>query len=132
MSTASRGAIDRRLLSYTRATRQFLAASVLLGALTALLVIAQAWLLAEIIAGAFAGAKGSAALAVPLEALLLVVVARATIAWLRELLAQRSSARAKSELRAALLQHAGALGPRNLGERRTGGLAVLATKGIDR
>jgi thiol reductant ABC exporter CydD subunit len=102
-----------------------------LDVLTAALVIAQAWLLADLISGAFSEGKHLGALTAPLIALLAVVLARATIAWGRELLAVRSSTRAKAQLRAALLSHVGALGPRYLSERRAGELAVLATRGID-
>jgi thiol reductant ABC exporter CydD subunit len=128
---ARRGAVDPRLLRYARATRVFLVALIFLGGITALLIIAQAWLLADVIAAALDGGKGVAALHLPLVALLCVVLARAAVAWARELVAHRSSARAKAQLRAALLEHVGALGPRHLGERRTGELAVLATRGID-
>ena len=48
-----RGAVDPRLLLYARATRPFLVALIVLGAVTALLIIAQAWLLADVVAGAF-------------------------------------------------------------------------------
>ena len=63
--------------------------------------------------------------------LLLVVLARATVAWSAELAASRSSARAKSQLRAALLQRVAAIGLDSSREQRTGELAVLATRGID-
>jgi thiol reductant ABC exporter CydD subunit len=119
------------LLTYARATRTFLVALTVLDVFTAVLVIAQAWLLADAIAGAFADGKHLDALRSTLAILLGVVLARAAVAWGRELIAVRSSARAKSQLRAALLAHVGALGPRYLSERRTGELAVLATRGID-
>lgn len=45
--------IDPRLLRYARATRLFLVAVVGLGGLGALLVIAQAMLVAEVVVGAF-------------------------------------------------------------------------------
>jgi thiol reductant ABC exporter CydD subunit len=128
---ARRGAVDPRLLRYARATRPFLVALLILGVLTALLIIAQAWLLADVVAGAFGGRRGIAALRLPLEALLCVVLARAAVACGREVLADRSSARAKGQLRAALLKHVAALGPQRPGEPRTGELAVLATRGID-
>ena len=124
-------AIDSRLLKYARATRSFVVALVLLGVISALLIIAQAWLLADIIADAVKGGRGVAALAVPLEVLLFVIVARAVIAWAREALAGRSSALAKAQLRAALLEHVAAIGPRRLAEQRTGEIAVLATRGVD-
>jgi thiol reductant ABC exporter CydD subunit len=128
---ARRGVVDPRLLRYARATKPFLVALIGLGALTALLIIAQAWLLADVVAGAFGGRRGIAALRLPLEALLCVVLARAAVAWARDVVADRSSARAKSQLRDALLKHVAALGPQRPGEQRTGELAVLATRGID-
>ena len=134
MSTPARargGAVDPRLLHYARATRPFLVALVVLGAITALLIIAQAWLLADVIAAALGAGTGVAGLMLPLAALLAVVLGRAAVAWGRELLAHRSSARAKAQLRAALLEHLGALGPKHLREQRAGELAVLATRGID-
>jgi thiol reductant ABC exporter CydD subunit len=124
-------AVDPRLTRYARATRPFLVASIAFGVLSALLIIAQAWLLADVIAASFAAGRGLAQLHVQLGALLFVVLARAAVAWIRDLIAHRSSARAKSQLRAALLEHVSALGVRREGEQRTGELAVLATRGID-
>ena len=124
-------ALDRRLLAYARATRTFLFLSVSLGVLSALLIVAQAWLLADVIARAFLGGRSLEQLQTPLTVLLLVVLARATVAWVAELAASRSSARAKSQLRAALLQRVATLGLDNSREQRTGELAVLATRGID-
>lgn len=124
-------ALDQRLLEYARATRTFLFLSVCLGVLSALLIVAQAWLLADVVSRAFLDGKGLAQLRTPLILLLLVVLARATVAWAAELAASRSSARAKSQLRAALLQRVAALGLEHSREQRTGELAVLATRGID-
>jgi ATP-binding cassette subfamily C protein CydD len=124
-------AIDARLLKYARATRPFLVALVLLGVAGAGLIIAQAWLLADIIAAAFAGGKGIASLSLPFTALLVVVVARATLGWGREVMADRASARVKAQLRDALLEHVAALGPGRGADRWTGQIAVLATRGID-
>ncbi len=124
-------ALDERLLAYARATRVFLFVSVALGVLSALLIVAQAWLLADIVARAFREGRDLAQLKAPLLALLLVMLARATIAWAAELAASRSSARAKSQLRAALLQRVATLGLNSSREQSTGELALLATRGID-
>ena len=59
-------ALDPRLLHYARATRTFLLASVALGVLAALLIVAQAWLLADVVARAFLGGEGASALRTPL------------------------------------------------------------------
>jgi thiol reductant ABC exporter CydD subunit len=128
--SARRGALDPRLLRYARATRAFIAGSIALGCLSALLIIAQAWLLASVIADAFAG-KGLAQLRTVLAVLLVVVLARAVVAWGAELVARRSSTLAQSQLRAALLQRIVTAGPGRIGQDRTGEIATLATRGID-
>jgi thiol reductant ABC exporter CydD subunit len=124
-------ALDPRLLRYARATRTFLFVSVGLGALSALLIVAQAWLLADVVASAFSGGRSVARLQTPLVVLLCVVLARATVAWGAELAAGRSSARAKSQLRGALLERVAGLGVESSREERTGELAILATRGVD-
>src|SRR5262249_24113966 len=126
-----RGAVDPRLLSYARATRPFLVALTALGVVSAALIIAQAWLLADVISAAFAKGKGLEQLRPQRIALLCVVLARGAVAWGRELLAARSSALAKSQLRNAVLRHAAALGPRALSDQRSAELTVLATRGLD-
>jgi thiol reductant ABC exporter CydD subunit len=124
-------ALDPRLLQYARATRTFLFVSVGLGALSALLIVSQAWLLADVVASAFSSGKSLAQLRAPLAVLLCVVVARAVVAWAAELAAGRSSARAKSQLRGALLERVAGLGVDGSRKERTGELAVLATRGVD-
>ena len=124
-------ALDPRLLHYARATRTFLFVSVTLGVLAALLIVAQAWLLADVVARAFLGGEGVSALRTPLILLALVVLARASVAWAAELAAARSSARAKSQLRKALLERIAQLGLDSTREQRTGELAVLGTRGVD-
>ncbi len=125
-----RGAVDPRLLRYASATRSFIAASVGLGTVGALLVIAQAWLLATVVARAFSG-SGLSQLQLPIAVLLAVVLARATVAWGAELTAGRASALAKTQLRAALLRRVAELGPGRIGTERTGAITTLATRGID-
>jgi ATP-binding cassette subfamily C protein CydCD len=124
-------ALDPRLLRYARATRTFLFISVALGSLSALLIVAQAWLLASVVAGAFSNGEDLAQLRTQLIVLLCVVVARAVVAWAAELAASRCSAQAKSQLRTALLERVAQLGLKSSRKERTGELAVLATRGID-
>ncbi len=124
-------AFDPRLLRYARTTRTYLMLTVLIGGVTALLVLAQAWLVADTVAGAFVHREGIAQLRVPLLLLLAVVVGRATVAWGAERAAQRASGQAKSELRTALVGHIAALGPTRLDEEHTGSLTILATRGMD-
>ncbi|WP_329246640.1 thiol reductant ABC exporter subunit CydD [Actinoallomurus sp. NBC_01490] len=123
--------LDPRLLRYARTTRVYLALSVALGGATAGLVIAQATLLADLIARAFLGGASLAALRTPLLLLLGVVAGRAFVAWLQEVAAHRSSAAVKSQLRGRLLAQAVRLGPAWLSGERGGELATVATRGID-
>ncbi|MYX36386.1 MULTISPECIES: thiol reductant ABC exporter subunit CydD [unclassified Streptomyces] len=123
--------VDPRLLRYARATRVFLAVSVLLGLVGAGLVIAQAMIVAEIVVGGFEDGLGAGALRTPLLLLAGVAAGRAAVSWLTELCAHRASAAVKSQLRTQLLERVTALGPAGLTERRTGELTTLATRGID-
>ncbi len=124
-------AVDPRLLRYARATRTFILGSVALGTLGALLIIAQAWLLVDVVCEAFLHGRGISAVRGVLALLLVVVLARAVIAWASEVVAARSSTQAKSQLRRALLARAGELIPYGSIGARTGELAVLATRGLD-
>jgi thiol reductant ABC exporter CydD subunit len=125
------GPLGPRLLHYAKSTRRYLVLTVILGGCTAFLVVAQAWLLAESVSGAFIHHKGLAQLKVPVLLLLATVLGRALVGWLSERLADRTSARAKSELRQALVARVAALGPAGMDRQQAGGLTVLATSGID-
>ncbi len=123
--------IDPRLLRYARATRLFLMAVVGLGALGAVLVIAQAMLIAEVVVGAFQHRMSVGELGTPLLLLVAVAIGRALVSWLTELAAHRASAAVKSELRRRLLERSVELGPGWLSGQRTGSLVALATRGVD-
>jgi ATP-binding cassette subfamily C protein CydCD len=140
--------LDRRLLRYARQTAIHIGVLVGLGAVTAVLVILQARLLAGAISDAFLGpsaahgaaAHGAAANGPPvglsalkgaLAALAIVLAARVLVAWATETSSYRASAAVKSALRRRLLAHAVELGPQWLAGKRTGELVTLATRGID-
>jgi len=135
--------LDQRLLHYARSTRVFLGLSVLLGVVTASLVISQAWLVADIVSGAFGRGRDLSQLSNQVVALAVVVVLRAAVAWGTEVAASRSSARAKSELRTALIAHVARRSPLDAsagadavqsdepGHAGSGQLVTLATRGID-
>ncbi|HEX6787575.1 MAG TPA: thiol reductant ABC exporter subunit CydD [Acidimicrobiales bacterium] len=125
------GPVDPRLLHHGRAARGYLVLSVVLGAATAVLVVARAWLLAVIVVGAAADGKDLGQLRGPLVALLVVVVLRAAIAWYSDVAADRCSARVKSQLRTALAERVAADAPSALGGQGTGEVVTLATRGVD-
>ncbi|MFC4034103.1 thiol reductant ABC exporter subunit CydD [Streptomyces polygonati] len=123
--------VDPRLLRHARASRVFLAGSVLLGLLGAGLIVAQAVLIADVVVGGFQHGDGVRALRGDLLALAAVAAGRAFVAWLTELCAHRAGAAVKSQLRLRLLERATTLGPGWLTGRRSGELTTLATRGVD-
>src|SRR5262245_20902761 len=94
---SGRGVVDPRLVAYGRSTRRFLVVTVALGCVAAGLVIAQAWFIAVIVAGAVTSGDSLADRRRPVALLLVVVLLRAAVAWATEVAADRSSARVKSE-----------------------------------
>jgi thiol reductant ABC exporter CydD subunit len=124
-------AVDPRLLHRARASVGYLGVCVAIGVGTALLVVAQASLLAHGIAAAFIDGADLSDLRSTMLLLALVVAGRAITVWMTEGAAHRASARVKSQLRAQLLDHAVRLGPRWLAGRRSAELATLATRGVD-
>ena len=119
-----------RLLSSARAARLCTAATGGLALATTVLVLAQASLLAHAIARVSEGAS-LASLRPTLVAFLVVVLARAVVAWGGEAVALRASASVKSSLRRDLVRHTVALGPEWSSGRRNGELVTLTTRGLD-
>jgi ATP-binding cassette subfamily C protein CydCD len=119
------------LLQYARGTRRYLVLTVFLGGLTALLVVAQAWLIAQVISDVVVHHKELSGVRGPIVLLLVVIVGRALLRWVGELMADRASAAAKSDLRSALVERVALLGPNGIDRERSSSLVVLATSGID-
>ena len=136
--------VDPRLLRYAAAARGYLVLTVLLGLAGTALILAQAGLLARLLAGAATGV-GVTLLAGSLIALALVLAGRAATSYGGEVAALRAAATVKSQLRRRLI---GALlrRPPSAGTRRSSGdgddhgdgdgdgdgeLATLATRGLD-
>ena len=119
---------DPRLLKHARQSRIPLIALVLLGTVSAVLVIASAELLADGISAGFAGQPIGRATLIALAA---VFGGRALVAWATEAASYRASAEVKSGLRRALLARVMRLGPRWLAGQQTGALTTLSTTGLD-
>jgi thiol reductant ABC exporter CydD subunit len=95
--------MDPRLLRRARPARLLLIADAALGLLAALLVLAQAVLIARIAAGAFGGAS-LADVSGPLWLLAAVVIARAATAWGFEVAGRRAATGVLSQLRLDLVR----------------------------
>ncbi len=123
--------LDRRLLSYAGAARGHLALAAGVPALVAVLVVVQAFAVADLVVGPFQHGADVAALRAPLLVLAGAVTGRALLVWGAEVSAQRAAATARSGLRRQLLEHAVRLGPVWLSGRAGGEIATLATRGTD-
>ena len=129
--------LDPRLLRHARRAVVPIAVLAALGLATALLVVAQAWLLATVITRVFIDKATLPGLVTPIAVLGAVTVARAAVAWAAQASAHRASAAAKTELRSALLARVLALGPgwrtgaSGTSRRDTAALTQLATTGLD-
>jgi thiol reductant ABC exporter CydD subunit len=123
--------LDPRLLRQGRAARGFVVATVCIGVVTAVLVVAQAMLIAHILATVFAHHSGLRRMQAPVYALGGVLFARAALGWASDTAAYRAAATVRSQLRGAFLRRAADRGPRWLAAQPTGELTLLATRGLD-
>ncbi|WP_020389393.1 thiol reductant ABC exporter subunit CydD [Kribbella catacumbae] len=120
--------LDPRLLRRAKAARGFLVGSVLIGVATGLLIIVQAVLLAH---GITQVVLHGAAVGQVAWLLAAVLLARAVLVWVQEVVAQRAAAAVKSTLRRQVLEHSLKLGPAWLSGERSSALTTLLTKGLD-
>jgi ATP-binding cassette subfamily C protein CydD len=123
--------LDPRLLRYARSARSYLALTVGLGIFGAVLVVAQALLLAHALASVVHDGADLPDVTGVLVALAGVVVTRASVTGVQERYAHRAATRAIGELREQVVARAAALGPRWLAEGAGPGVVTLATRGID-
>ncbi len=105
--------------------------SVVVASSTAVLVVIQAFCLADVISRVFLDGESLDQTVAVLVLLGSVVLARALLALIGETLSQRAATRTSAQLRAALLGHVVRLGPVWLSGERRGQVATLATRGID-
>ena len=122
--------VDPRLLRHARAVRGYMMAAVVLGVVVTGMVLAQAELLARLLASAARG-TGPAVLSSALIALLAVVAVRAAAAYGGEVAALRAAAAVKSQLRTTLAACLQRLGPSWLGRQQPGEITTVATRGLD-
>jgi ATP-binding cassette subfamily C protein CydD len=123
--------LDPRLLRYARAARGYLALTVSLGIVTAGLVVAQAILLARVLASAAHDGADLTDLLPQIGWLAAVVAVRALATGVQERYAHRAATRAVAELREQVVARAAELGPRWLAEGEGTRVVTLATRGLD-
>ncbi|GAA1664663.1 thiol reductant ABC exporter subunit CydD [Glycomyces endophyticus] len=125
---AEAGAFDRRLLHRARGASVYIGVCAALGLAQTACVVAGAWLIASLVAGAFAGGEDLAALAPRLIALAAVLAGRALLASVQEAAANRAAAGVKSGLRRQALERLMRLPS---GTRHSGETANLLVRGVD-
>lgn len=117
------------LPSLSSAARRALALTAVLSVANAGALVAQAFLLAHVLADIVAGETTGHAPVV--AALVGAVLARGVLGWAMRAVAARAAAGAKEELRAKTVDHALRLGPEWIDERGAGELTALTTRGLD-
>jgi ATP-binding cassette subfamily C protein CydCD len=123
--------LDRRLLQLARQSRLALMLTVGLGFAAGVLTALQAGLLSRVIARGFLDRQGLGETVPTLAALLLVMLARAALAWGSELSANAIASRVKVILRADFYRRLLDLGPAYVSSERSGELANTALEGIE-
>ena len=123
-------ALDPRLVRRARPVRTLLAADAALGLAAALLVLAQAILIARVAARGFAGAS-LRDVAVPLVLLVVVVAGRAGASWGFETLGRRAASSVLSQLRIELVERRLRTQPAAHDGAESAELATIAVGGVD-
>jgi ATP-binding cassette, subfamily C, bacterial CydD len=122
--------LDPRLLRRTTAARRLLALDAALGIATIAPIIAQATLLAHVVARAFDGASLSA-LRVEVVLLVLVFAARGLLAWWMEVAGRRAASSVLSQLRLELAARRLRGHPAAEDGVQSGEIAAAAVQGVD-
>jgi thiol reductant ABC exporter CydD subunit len=122
--------LDPRLLRHARAVRRLLVVDAVLGVAAALLVLAQATLLAHVAARTFRGTP-LGDLVLPLGLLVAAVVARAGAVWGFEVAGRRAAVSVLSQLRQELVRARLRDDPAALDGARSAEVATAAVDGLD-
>ena len=121
----------RWLFKRASTARRWVILAVGLGLGSGILLIAQAWLLASIVHGAFMDNLPPKVLWPYFVALFGVVMVRAVMGWGREVSGFHAGAKVREEVRMSLMEHIFTLGPAYTSRQRTGALASTAMEHVE-
>jgi ATP-binding cassette subfamily C protein CydD len=121
----------KRLLQYHRAARLLLYAGVAAGFFAAVCVVAQAYVLSDVVDRVFQKKQTLTDVTALLGVLLMLAFLRAVIIWLSDVLAQRSASALKGSLRQQLTQQIFALGPAYTQSESSGELVNATVEGVE-
>lgn len=127
-----KAAMNKDLFRQIKHAQRALILTVLFGVLGALITIAQMLFLSKIVDRVFLAHENLAQVRLFLLLLLGTVIVRASLVWVREVVAQQGAVRVKSELRERLFAHLLQLGPAYSRGERTGELVATLGEGIER
>lgn len=137
---------DPRLVGRIGPARRYVIVTAVLGGVTALLILAQAMLIARLLAPVLAPGpisqdglgwwgrlvpEGARTLGIGLTWLAVVVLARVGVTWLQERLAHRAGVRVISDIRTQVIDHASTLGPRWTAQGGGASVTTVVTRGLD-
>lgn len=122
---------DPRLLRYSRSSRGFIFAIVLIASIGAIFTIAQAFLLVDLICKFFQSKRSFNSLREEVYWLGAVFVGRALLALLNDRIGALASSKMRNELRSAVMKKTLENGGADSEELGTAALALLVTKGIN-
>lgn len=123
--------MPKEIFQSIKQARLLLIAAVVLGLIWTLVVIAQMSYLANVIGRVFTQYQNTAQLSIPLLLLLVTILGRALLTWIKELCAQESAIRVKTELRERLFAHLLQLGPAFAHHEQTGELVATLNDGVE-
>jgi ATP-binding cassette subfamily C protein CydD len=124
--------MNKDLFRQIKHAQRALILTVLFGVLGALVTIAQMLFLSRIVDRVFLAHENLVQVRLFLLLLLGTVIVRASLVWVREVVAQQGAVRVKSELRERLFAHLLQLGPAYSRGERTGELVATLSDGIER
>ena len=122
---------DPRLLRYSRSSRGFIFTIVLIASIGAVLTIAQAFLLVDLICKFFQGKRTFDSLNLEVFKLGFVFLARALLAFINDRISALASSKMRNELRTEVMSKTLKNNGSDSAELGTAGLALLVTKGIN-
>jgi len=123
--------LDRRILGVARSHRLTVAGAVALGALGGVVTVAQAWLLARVVAAVFLGGADRGEVAPSLAWLLVAITLRAGLSWGADAAAARAATGVKHDLRCRVVDRLFERGPVAIRSERSGELVTLLGDGVE-
>jgi ATP-binding cassette subfamily C protein CydD len=123
--------LSRWLKQQSAPSRRWLNLSRLLGVISGLLIVAQAWLLARLLDHMIVGAIPSEALLLPFALLLLVLILRAWVVWLREKVGFQAGLHIRRQIRRRVLDRLQQAGPAWIQGKPAGSWATLILEQVE-